>query len=824
MSKVSVVIPIYNSSKYLRESLDSILAQTFEDWELLAINEYGSNDGSAEIVREYELKDSRVHLIQNERKLGLAESLNKGIRLAQGEYIARMDADDLAHAERFAKQVKLLDENSNVIVCGTYQHHFGSETNWIHKPAVDAAQCRANLLFFCDLCHSTLMLRKNAIEEHQLWYDNQFLAEDYELWTRVAQVGDIVNIPEVLGEYRIGENNITNEKKERLNIESGKITLRSLRENMGLELDEEKALLFQGWANPFAPENAGERRTELLQALESTLRLIYRTNKEAQYYGDKELLRVVATKWYWAKYYEPFNQLRNVDTIDEIFNKNYNNGFWRRLARFCKNNKGIRVKGRKVFGKIKEKIKMHQYKLNSYNREYIDSRITELSEKLDAQTYELERHINDMTWDRCQVNQREITRTIQYLQMVLQMNIARDYSDKKVPYYKGEKIRIIFLFQVASFWPSWDTLLKACKEDERFDVKLLYLNETVVETSQMKTAECFLREKHIAYEDANEFDIDMFGPHIIVFQTPYDFNHRKVSHRSSAMKAKGYRVVYVPYGIEIADTKMARVDHFTQHVILNHWRLYTFSERMRQDYLLNVENPYGVRAVGHPKFDALYCKEDFKLSDEIVKRALGRKIVLWKVHFPKIIFENGEKHLTTPDLSEYIKFAEELENQKDLFFVFMPHPKLFDENIDEYIAEDINKLLSILEQKENVFIDMADDYRFSLLNSDYIMVDRSAVMIEAGAVGVPVLYMRNERFEEPMTAAVKPLVESYYQGSTCEDMITFLHMCRNKLDPKGRERQEKFKMCIPFFDGQCGERIKNDIAMAIYEEAIERSL
>ena len=99
-----------------------------------------------------------------------------------------------------------------------------------------------------------------------------------------------------------------------------------------------------------------------------------------------------------------------------------------------------------------------------------------------------------------------------------------------------------------------------------------------------------------------------FNPHILVMQTPYDFGHRKFHVRSSAFKGKGTRIVYIPYGIEIADTEHARDAHFYNAVVRNAWRVFTFSERMLEDYRLMCPNSSAVKCLGHPKFDSLYYR------------------------------------------------------------------------------------------------------------------------------------------------------------------------------------------------------------------------
>lgn len=315
---VSIVIPVYNSQKYLEECIRSILIQTYSDWEALFINEYGSEDGSREIILKYAKLDNRIKLIQNNVKLGLADSLNKGFQLAKGVYIARLDADDIAYAMRLEKQVKFMEEHPNVGVCGTYQRHFGKGAEWIHKPPVTAENCRANFLFGCDICHSTLMIRKEVFLNHHLFYDRTFLAEDFELWTRAVTVTDFVNIPEVLGDYRLGEENITNAKKEKLNVESGCIVANSLKRNLKMEISPEEMVYFQNWENPFEAFEETQRK-EALKKFKQLLKAILMQNETILFYDRTALLNAVASKWNWACYQREWNQFYNVHCEREIF-------------------------------------------------------------------------------------------------------------------------------------------------------------------------------------------------------------------------------------------------------------------------------------------------------------------------------------------------------------------------------------------------------------------------------------------------------------------------------------------------------------------------
>lgn len=355
MPKVTVLLPVYNSENYVRESIDSIIAQSFTDWDMLILNEYGSNEECTKIVKEYEQLDKRIRVIQNDKRLGLAKSLNLGIREATGEYIARMDADDISRKDRFQREVDFLDNHPNVAVIGSYQHHFGVDIDWIHKPATEPAQCKSNAVFFCDLCHSTLMLRKSVFVENNLYYDNTYLAEDFELWSRVIDFGDIANIPEVLGEYRVGEDNITLDKKSRLHLESGRIVAKTLKRTIGLELLDDECILFNNWKNDYFEIRDINKKKEAYRSLKNVLRKIYEKNQEVKFFDDYALLRSIRAKWAWARGGEPFNRMVEViGGIESIFRTRYPNPYINRFYYFWKENKGVKAKIKKICKKIKE--------------------------------------------------------------------------------------------------------------------------------------------------------------------------------------------------------------------------------------------------------------------------------------------------------------------------------------------------------------------------------------------------------------------------------------------------------------------------------------
>lgn len=197
--KVSVLMPVYNGATYLREAIDSILAQTFVDFEFLIIND-GSTDLSETIIASYD--DSRIKYLKNDHNRGLVNTLNLGIEAAQGEYIARMDADDISLPARFATQVAFLDQQPNVGACGTGYRYFG-EVNEEKLLPSDPQEAFVLLSSTSCLGHPTSMIRKSVLDHHSIRYESDYeYAEDYAFWIRISQVASLCSLPESLLLYR----------------------------------------------------------------------------------------------------------------------------------------------------------------------------------------------------------------------------------------------------------------------------------------------------------------------------------------------------------------------------------------------------------------------------------------------------------------------------------------------------------------------------------------------------------------------------------------------------------------------------------------------
>lgn len=208
---ISVVLPVYNCEAYVSGSVNSILGQSFGDFELLIIDD-ASTDATIPEIKT--ISDDRIRLIEKERNSGYTDSLNLGISMAKGKYIARMDGDDISLPERFSRQVDFLESHPDVILCGTAFRILGTPTV-ISVPETHE-QIKAALLKASCFAHPSVMVRKSALERLSLVYDKQFEpAEDYDLWTRLVGFGKLHNLQEVLLEYRIHENQVSNTRAEK---------------------------------------------------------------------------------------------------------------------------------------------------------------------------------------------------------------------------------------------------------------------------------------------------------------------------------------------------------------------------------------------------------------------------------------------------------------------------------------------------------------------------------------------------------------------------------------------------------------------------------
>lgn len=207
--KITVLMPVYNCELYIKEAIESILNQTFSDFEFIIIDD-ASSDSTVSIIKSY--NDTRIKLIEKPQNSGYTNSLNFGLSIAKGEYIARMDGDDISLPERFAKQVAFLDQNARVILVGTFFKTIG-EDKIITVPEYHE-DIKLAMLKDCCIGHPTVMMRKGYLDKFSFNYNQKKEpAEDYDLWTRLLTVGELHNLQEVLLHYRVHNSQVSHKRK-----------------------------------------------------------------------------------------------------------------------------------------------------------------------------------------------------------------------------------------------------------------------------------------------------------------------------------------------------------------------------------------------------------------------------------------------------------------------------------------------------------------------------------------------------------------------------------------------------------------------------------
>lgn len=253
---VSIVMPNYNCARFIGEAIESILQQTFHDFEFIIVDD-GSVDDSWKIICAYAQTDARIIAVQNEENLKICRTLSKGIQMAKGTYIARMDSDDVAHVDWLEKMVRFMEmkEHAHIGVCGANFYLIDQKGKKIGQkifPETDR-QCRDAFWFRNPFAHNTVIIRKECFSTFG-FYDQEFLyAEDLELWMRFGQKYQLHNIQEFLVDYRIsGENSVL--KKQRTMIQNTLKARKKAKREYGYHMSFKGYVFYWGtWTMQFLP-------------------------------------------------------------------------------------------------------------------------------------------------------------------------------------------------------------------------------------------------------------------------------------------------------------------------------------------------------------------------------------------------------------------------------------------------------------------------------------------------------------------------------------------------------------------------------------------
>ncbi len=241
MCKLSVVMSVYNAGQFLRETVDSILTQSMPDFEFIIIDD-GSTDGSGATLAAFAARDPRIRLVSRENR-GLVASLNEGCQMARSDYIVRMDADDVAHPERFARQYQFMEEHPQVLGSGCEVLLIDADGAPIKAMGTAGEHAQIDGEHMAGLggaiIHPSAIVRKDALTQVGFYSEDYPCAEDLDLWLRIAEVGELANLDQVLLSYRQHPGSIGAASREK-QYRSAKAAVRAAHQRRGMTFDESR--------------------------------------------------------------------------------------------------------------------------------------------------------------------------------------------------------------------------------------------------------------------------------------------------------------------------------------------------------------------------------------------------------------------------------------------------------------------------------------------------------------------------------------------------------------------------------------------------------
>ncbi len=228
---------VYNASRYISESVESILHQTLSNFEFLIIDD-SSTDNTVEILNRYD--DPRICLIQNKKNIGLTKSLNKGLAIAQGKYIARMDADDISLPERLQRQKSFLDTYPGIAMVGSWVEVINQNNEKIkyYNHPTKSHLIRWHLLFANAFTHSSIMIRTERLKSINGYSDELKYAQDFDLYSRLSDSWHVANIPEILVQWRNWEKGISVSQNKLQHKTAHQIARKNIEQILGETIDD----------------------------------------------------------------------------------------------------------------------------------------------------------------------------------------------------------------------------------------------------------------------------------------------------------------------------------------------------------------------------------------------------------------------------------------------------------------------------------------------------------------------------------------------------------------------------------------------------------
>lgn len=278
---VSVIMATLNTPKeFLEKAINSILNQTYKNFEFIIIIDGGNDDKEIE-----KYKDERIKIIKHSQSIGLTKSLNEGIEACNGKYIARMDSDDISLENRIMTQVEFMEKNSDIDITAMYYKRIGDANKKVREAFYKTDELKCKLLFTNVIAHPSVMIRKEFLKKNKLEYNDDYMySQDFELWTRCCKKGKIYIIPKFGLKYRIHNKQISTEKYKVQSNLYYSILKRNLKE---LDIDENNL--------KYLLELNGREKIKDKKNLKKFIKLLIENNKKKNIYDSVELENVLKT-------------------------------------------------------------------------------------------------------------------------------------------------------------------------------------------------------------------------------------------------------------------------------------------------------------------------------------------------------------------------------------------------------------------------------------------------------------------------------------------------------------------------------------------------
>ncbi|MFA4818131.1 MAG: glycosyltransferase [Parcubacteria group bacterium] len=328
--KITVAMPVYNGEKYLAKAIDSVLAQTYPDFELVIVDD-GSTDGSAKILEKYAAQDKRIRVLYNEKNMGIVFTRNRSFDESNSEYIAILDHDDIALPNRLKEQMDFLDSHQEFGMVGSWVEQIDENdkpNGIVWKYGVGADKIASLMLFSNFFAQSAVTIRKKALPVIPYRQDYIY-AEDYDLWTRIAEKWKVWNLPKILIKYRVHTAGITKTRPD-FSINAAIKLQMGLLNNLGLNPSEDDILIHR---TNFTFK--GENLKKFIDERENWLEKLIIANNKIGYYPKREFSEIVSERWLyscdsngeagfwiWKKFWQ------------SPLSKNTGPGDWKRLLKF----------------------------------------------------------------------------------------------------------------------------------------------------------------------------------------------------------------------------------------------------------------------------------------------------------------------------------------------------------------------------------------------------------------------------------------------------------------------------------------------------------